>query len=187
MTGPRSPGADDRAHVAAQVREQLGAIFRTIRRGPGTCRVCAGPATAPLCHQCDGHRRTYGPRLADLVVPRSYAVKGHQSGHHMYGYKGALASSDENRRDLKYLVLSAMHLHRHCIGAAVGRPWSAVTFVSSERRPGATHPVVELAQQVVADDPAAARLLLDPGPDLAAERREGPLPSRFVLAEKWRP
>lgn len=187
MTGPRSPEADGRARVAAQVRGQLGAIFGTIRRGPGTCRVCTGPSRAPLCHPCHGHRRVYGAQLADLVVPLSYAVQGHQSGHHMYGYKGTLASSDENRRDLKFLVLSAMRLHRHCIGTAVGRPWSAVTFVSSQRRPGVRHPVVELAQQVAAHDAAAVRLLLDPGPDIAAERREGPLPDRFVLAAQWRP
>jgi hypothetical protein len=93
MTGPRSPEVDGRGMVAEQVRQQIGAIFRNVRRGPGICQVCAGPSSTPLCSTCDGHRSVYGPRLADFVLPVAYAVKGHQSGHHMYDYKGTLSSS----------------------------------------------------------------------------------------------
>jgi hypothetical protein len=173
--------------VAEQVRQQIGAIFRNVRRGPGICQVCAGPSSTPLCSTCDGHRSVYGPRLADFVLPVAYAVKGHQSGHHMYDYKGTLSSSVDTRRDVKLLMWGVMYLHRDCISAKVGQPWSAVTFVSSQRRPGVEHPVVELAQQVAAHDGSAARLLLDLGPGIGVDRREGPRPDRFVLADQWKP
>ncbi len=184
MTGPHPPEVADRASIAAAMREELGAIFRGVRRGPGLCRVCTGPSpNAPSCIRCDGHRSTYGNRLADLVVPVTYAVAGQQSGHHMYGYKGA---SPDNRRDLKYLMFFAMYLHHGCISAVVGVPWSAITFVASRRRPGTEHPVVELAQQVTTFNDSAERLLLDLGPRIDAPRNDGPLADRFVLAERWR-
>jgi phosphoribosylpyrophosphate synthetase len=186
MTEPWSPAVDNRRRVAEQVRQQVGAIFGNVRRGPGICQVCTGPATAALCGTCDWHRRTYGSRLADFVVPLAYAIKGHQSGHHMYGYKGTLSSSADTRRDVKFVMWGAMYLHRDCISAMVGQPWSAVTFVSSQRRPGTQHPVVELAQQATAYDETALRFLLDLGPSIGFDRSQGPLPDRFVLSEHWR-
>lgn len=186
MTAPWSPVMDERRKVAEQVRQQVGAIFGNVRRGPGICEVCTGPATATLCGTCEWHRRNYGARLADFVSPLAYAIKGHQSGHHMYGYKGTLSSSADTRRDVKFVMWGAMYLHRDCISARVGQPWSAVTFVSSQRRPGTEHPVVELAQQATAYDDTALRFLLDLGPSIGVDRGQGPLPDRFVLAEPWR-
>ena len=120
MTAPQ-PQVDQRAYVARQVREQVGAIFRNVRRGPGICEVCTGPATETLCGTCDWHRRNYGDQLADFVLPLAYAVKGQQSGHHMYGYKGTLASSADTRRDVKFVMWGAVSLHRSCVATKVGR------------------------------------------------------------------
>lgn len=151
MTTPPSQEVTDLDELATTVRSQVGAIFRNTRRVAGvTCDVCTGPAIGALCNKCNWHRGNYGRQLADLVVPLSYAVKGHQSGHHMYGYKGTLASSAENRRDLKLVMFGAMGLHRQCIDSEVGVPWESVTFVSSLSKPGIEHPVVEVAQQVTA-------------------------------------
>lgn len=187
MTTTWSPEDDDRGFVAGQVREQIGAIFHNVRRGPGVCRVCTGPASELLCSPCDWHRRAFGRRTADLVVPLAYAQKGQQSGHHMYGYKSTIGSPTEIRRDLKLLVFSGMRLHRECIDVAVGLPWTVVTFVSSQGRPGTHHPVVELAQQVTPFNAGAARIVLGLGPDIAVERSRGPLATRFTIADRSRP
>lgn len=187
MTGPQMPQVDQRAYVAGQVREQVGAIFGNIRRGQGICEVCAGPATTALCGTCEWHRRNYGSRLADFVLPLAYAVKGQQSGHHMYGYKGTLSTSADTRRDVKFVMWGGAYLHRGCIAAKVGQPWSAVTFVCSQCRPGTEHPAVELAQQAAAyDDESVLRFVLELGPSIAVERSRGPLPDRYTIPERLR-
>ncbi|WP_232668836.1 phosphoribosyltransferase [Pseudonocardia sp. TRM90224] len=109
-----------------------------------------------------------------------------QSGFTMYGYKRMQASSADNKRDVKLLVLGMMYLHRHCISETAGEPWTGITFVPSQGRPGISHPVVELAQQAStwADD--EAKLLLDLGSNIGAPRGDGPLPDRFAVAEEWR-
>ncbi|ALL79697.1 hypothetical protein AD006_31585 (plasmid) [Pseudonocardia sp. EC080610-09] len=165
----------------------MGAIFGTLQRGAGICEACAGPASAALCDTCAGHRRTFGvERLADHVVPLSYAVKGQQSGHHMHGYKGDRGSSADNLRDVKFLARGAAFLHRNCIIATVGRPWAAVTFVCSATRPGTQHPVSLLGDQVVIyDDPSVLKFQIKTGPSIEVDRRDGPLPDRFVIPDRW--
>lgn len=77
--------------VAQQVRAllyaKIGAFFTNTSRGPGRCAVCTAPTLADLCGGCAGQRATYGPWLANLVVPLPY-VRGwmspaHQSEHHV--------------------------------------------------------------------------------------------------------
>jgi hypothetical protein len=46
----------------------------------------------------------------------------------------------------------------------IGGPWSTVTFVPSEKRPGPTHPVAALARQVSRNNESGNRLLLGTGP-----------------------
>jgi hypothetical protein len=188
MNEPHDPTPDERARVARLVRDQVGAIFRTVRRGQGICEVCAGPASGSLCGTCSWHRDRYGDRLADLVVPVAYAVRGQQSGHHMYGYKGDRSSSEDNLRDVKFLARGAAYLHRNCIVAEVGRPWAAATFVCSQNRPGAEHPVSQIGDQVVNYDDASLlyKFQIETGPSIAVDRRDGPLPDRFVLPEPWK-
>lgn len=169
------------------MREQVGAIFRNIRRGEGICEVCTGPASTGLCNPCGWHRRNYGARLSDLVVPLAYAERGQQSGHHMYGYKSMSGPSEEIRRDLKLLVLAGSYLHRRCVAAVVGGPWSTVTFVPSAKRPGMDHPVLQLADQtLLQSDTHIAKVVLELGPDISVERNAGPLPGRYAVPEHLR-
>jgi hypothetical protein len=176
---------ETRLQMQLRLRTEVGGFFTNASRGPDTCAVCTGPAAAELCWQCQNHRSRYGEQLADQTILFAYAKAGHQSGHHMYRYKNRINPSEEVRRDLKLMILGGTYLHGECIARAFGR-WEVITFVSSQGRPGVAHPVVELAQQVVGSL-NATKILLDIGPDIAAEPRRFPLPSRFVVAEQWRP
>ena len=61
----------------------------------------------------------------------------------MYAYK-AVPPSTKNVEDLKLMIIAATELHGGCVARVAGRPWSAVTFVPSARRPGASQPVAQL-------------------------------------------
>lgn len=172
----------------ARLYAEVGAFFTNTSRGPGRCQVCTGPATGELCGQCSEQKAAYGTCLADLVVPLAYA-KGkmtprHQSEHHVYRYKHRLQPSEECLRDLKLMMLTATSLHGECIARTVGW-WEVVTFVPSADRVGVNHPVVELARQVARFELDAKRILLDVGPDIAAEPQRWPLPDRFVVPPTW--
>ena len=168
--------------------EQVGAFFTNTGRGPGRCRVCTGPATETLCGPCVEQRATYGDRLADLVVPLAYTKGGmtprHQSEHHMWQYKNLIQPVAECLRDLKLMMLTATWLHGGCISRTVGW-WEVVTFVPSAKRPGTTHPVVELARQVAPFELDATRVLLDLGPDFANESTRWPMPARFTVPPQF--
>lgn len=123
-------------------------------------------------------------------MPLAYA-KGrmspaHQSEHHVYRYKSRLHPSLENRQDLQLMIHTASWLHGGCVASVVGW-WEVLTFVPSAARPGIHHPVVELAKQVAPSDLAVVKVLLDNGPDVSADPKRWPLPTRFEVADKWRP
>lgn len=173
----------------AQLYSKVGGFFSNTKRGPGHCQVCTGPATAELCPQCAAQRGKYGSRLADLVVPLAYA-KGHvkpihQSAHHVIRYKSGLQPSVENLQDLQLMVHTASSYHGACIAGVAGW-WEALTFVPSAKWPGVEHPVVELATQVVPSEATVSKVLLDNGPDISAEPKRWPLPTRFEVNDTWR-
>lgn len=177
-------------HSPAQLYSKVGGFFTNTARGAGHCQVCTGPANASLCTQCNTQRDHYGDRLADLVVPLAYA-KGHlkpihQSEHHVYRYKSWLHPSLENRQDLQLMIHTASWLHGVCVASVVGW-WEVLTFVPSANRPGTQHPVVELAKQVAPSKLDVAKVLLDNGSDISADPKRWPLPTRFHVADKWRP
>ena len=176
--------------AAERLYELVGAFFTNTSRGPGRCQVCTGPATESLCPQCSTWHATYGTDLADLVVPLAYA-KGymdplHQSAHHVHQYKHHLRPSVECQRDLKLMVRTATLLHGECIAQAVGW-WDVLTFVPSASRPGAEHPVVDLARAVAPRNPEPARVLLDLGPDILTGPQRHPLPHRFAVSDRFLP
>ncbi|MCP2166292.1 hypothetical protein [Goodfellowiella coeruleoviolacea] len=85
--------------------------------------------------------------------------------------------------DLELMVMAATELHGRCMVEAVGQEWTAVTFVPSATRGGPDHPVAALARQVAGLGPAN-RLLLAPGPGIAAKRVVRA--DRFVVPAKYR-
>lgn len=176
--------------ACTRLHAQVGGFFANTRRGPGFCAVCTGPAPAETCGRCATHRARYGDGLAELVVPLAY-VRGwmtptHQSEHHVWQYKHPTHPSVRCMRDLQLMILVATVLHGPCIARAVGDGWDAVTFVPSATRPGPEHPVRDLADQVADQSPHVERILLDPGPNIEAERHNL-VPDRFVVPLEYRP
>jgi hypothetical protein len=172
------------ADVLRQVlRDRVGGFFHNARHEVGvTCTVCAGPADGARCWRCEPDHAEFGARLADRVLILAYArgkaPSRHQSEHTLYAYKG-VSPSAKSVDDLKLMIMAATELHGDCVARVAGRPWSAVTFVPSARRPGASHPVAQLARAVRGHTPNQ-RFLLDLGPSIAAEGRTV-LPDRFQV------
>jgi hypothetical protein len=179
----RVTGPDPSRHLRRLLRDRVGGFFPNARHQPGvTCAVCAGPAAGDRCQRCAAQHAEFGPRLADHVLTLAYArgraPTQHQSEHTLYAYK-AVPPSPKSADDLSLMVMAATRLHGDCLARRAGRPWSAVTFVPSAQRPGATHPVAQLAR-AVQDHTPDQRFLLDLGPSITIELREV-LPDRFYV------
>lgn len=175
--------------LRATLYSQVGAFFSNTQRRPGHCAVCTAPAPAALCSSCDRHRATYGPQLANLVLPLAY-VRGwmqprHQSEHHLWQYKHRTFPDQRCMQDLQLMVGASVVLQGPCVLRTMSRVWDTVTFVPSATRLGTDHPAVELARSAADQIPGVARILLDPGPSIGAERHVL-VPDRFVVRpESW--
>ncbi|RZS38868.1 hypothetical protein EV193_10479 [Herbihabitans rhizosphaerae] len=163
---------------------RVGAFFRNTVRRPGvTCTVCTGPATSTLCGRCRRHEDEFGDRLADHVVILTYVRLGdgsdwHQSAHTVWAYKER-PPAPKCANDMALMIKAAETLHGDCIARQAGGPWTAITFVPSAGRPGASHPVANLARQIRTNNAAENRLLLDIGPGFDAQ------PARSVRGDRF--
>jgi pyrimidine operon attenuation protein/uracil phosphoribosyltransferase len=123
--------------------------------------------------------------LADRVFILTY-VRGyrpgpiHQSAYTVRFYK-TVPPVPRCAADMALMVRAAGMIHSDCVEKAAGAPWSAVTFVSSASRPGAVHPVAELARQIKRNNAAENRLLLEPGTGFSAEPDRSVRPDRFMV------
>lgn len=111
------------------------------------CSVCAAPTHVhPMCSPCDKRSKScYRDRLADVVVPLSYAGKQIRSCEQHYSdiYQYKEGSSPALYRLAALLYLFYRH-HAACLVRHVGAPVRHVTAVPSGRgRTG--HPLPELA------------------------------------------
>ncbi|OCA95608.1 hypothetical protein ACU21_03665 [Actinobaculum suis] len=143
-----------------------GALFSQVK----VCSVCCGPIETEYsqCYSCHERASTFKDELADIVVPLSYAVRGHGILQQFYSdlnqYKFDRPSLAAQER-LKALMLLFRLRHQRCLEAAVGQPISAVIAVPSGKN-RANHPLPDIAK------------ILSVSPN---ERRAVPLlPARFV-------
>ncbi|MFG3258109.1 phosphoribosyltransferase [Streptomyces sp. NPDC048172] len=121
-----------------------------IRERGVTCEVCLAPVSSPgyaRCWPCDQQIST-GLRLADRVVPLTYAVDGRQSGRDVYCYK---RSVDEERRlagdawERLSLLTAVFGLwHAGCLDAVARRRVTALTTVPSLQGRPDPHPLSDL-------------------------------------------
>ncbi|HET6499130.1 MAG TPA: hypothetical protein VFG87_00065 [Amycolatopsis sp.] len=81
--------------------------------------------------------------------------------------------------------LPATYIHGACIAQAAGTPWSSVTFVPSAGRPGANHPIVELARSVYGNNHRDSRVVLNSGPGITDTQRRV-REDRFELPRHFR-
>ncbi|NYH80886.1 hypothetical protein FHR84_004258 [Actinopolyspora biskrensis] len=168
-----------RTELRRQLTRRVGGFFHNTRKIHGvTCLVCAGPVSSneDVCSRCAGHRAEFGDRLADRVLLLTY-VRGqqprtqHQSAHTVRAYKWPWSPVERCLNDLRLMVLAATRIHARCVAESAGRIWDSVTFVPSRNRPGAEHPVAELARHVAFRNRSENRLVLEIGPGFDASER----------------
>ena len=143
-----------------QLLALVGYHARTVRRGfkypeaalfpqVKVCAVCCGPMDRDyhLCYACNRRKSAFESELADLVVPLSYAVRGHRTLQQFYSdlnqYKFYQPSAAAQQR-LKALMLLFRFHHQDCLEEAIGAPISAVIAVPSGKN-RANHPLPDIA------------------------------------------
>lgn len=158
MTSDASAAAR-RSAVRAAIIQKSGGYFRNVVREDNvTCRVCAAPVDGwLLCARCNSDRSTFGSRLADVVVPLTYAVSLSQSGYVMRGYKDH--SKPEVRASMGRVVSQVLYYalvtHQRCIAAVVGaRVDARVAVPSSSALRVEGHPLIAICERMAATSPA---------------------------------
>lgn len=102
------------------------------------CSVCCGPVKPKYsrCYPCNERAKQFGDELADVVVPLSYAVRGHQDLQQFYSdlhqYKFNPPSIGAQRR-LKALLYLFRLYHQKCLENEIGQPVNSVIAVPSGR------------------------------------------------------
>lgn len=177
-----------RAHkLDAQLLALVGYHARTVRRGVQLpkgallpemkeCDVCCGPVDGsyPLCWACNSLLKEFPTELADIVVPLSYAVKGHKNLQQFYydlhRYKAEQPSIAAQNR-LKALMMMFKIHHMHCLEKAIGMPVSSVTAVPSGRN-RANHPLPDIARLLTKSNGDEPEIPLIPA-RFAGQTRQG--------------
>ncbi len=139
MPGAADPWEATRRRVA----HQASYLRNPLEPAPGICYVCRGPADPrwTRCYACEQHLATAQSKVANVVVPISYAVKRQQHAYALAAYKAAVPSP-AIQLDLLNLLLVFVADHHGCIARAarVDR-WTHLAVVPSTKgRPG-EHPL----------------------------------------------
>jgi hypothetical protein len=129
------------ARNPVRVKQLSGKLFSL----PENCEVCTTPTDGwPRCYQCNEQRQIYGTELADLVVPLSYAVKGHPTLGQFYtdlwNYKSDRAPETARLR-LSIMCLFFQQLHSGCVARRIGSPADFFASVPSGRNRPLPHPL----------------------------------------------
>lgn len=169
----------------------VASVMRNPIREPGvTCAVCTTPVDGwNLCNICRQHMAQHprlegGPRLADQVVPLTYAIKGTQAYKDAFGYKEIGGHRAAWQR---FAVTTALFTVEHslCIdAAALDRASVFLTVPSLSGRSG-SHPLDQLGSLL----PARWRNhALAASADLPSDQnaRRRPNPDHFVCSSDLR-
>ena len=172
------------------VRERLvaevGGYLRNVVREPYmTCAVCATPIKPAfdLCRRCRCDQRKFSPKLAELIVPIWYGIRGRQSGYLMHSYKDLEAPVRHNQTLLGLLLLAVLDFHGRCIEHRLGQQADAWAFVPSVRidRTG-EHPLHMVAKRAGLTLP---EIQLVAG-ERAEQKQRATSANRFTLAANSR-
>jgi hypothetical protein len=112
------------------------------------CEVCRGPVRPGFarCYQCDRHALLGHGRLADAVVPVSYAIKGTPFADDLWRYKSASARTPATAQaSVLALLLAFLTDHGPCVWQRAGMPPPDLLAVvpTGAGRPG-RHPLLRL-------------------------------------------
>lgn len=144
----------------------VGGYLRNVIREPGrTCQVCCTPVDGyQRCAPCNGHWKQHGVRLADLIVPLSYAINGQQSGLVLRQYKDN--PREQVRRNHSVTVSRVLFYglvqHERCIESFVGTPVNVRLTVPSLSGRAGLHPLTSITDAMKATTPEC-RLVALPG------------------------
>src|SRR3984957_2934466 len=89
------------------------------------CEVCRGPVRPGFarCYQCDRHALLGHGRLADAVVPISYAIKATPFADDLWRYKSASARAPATAQaPVLALLLAFLTDHGPCVWQRAGMP-----------------------------------------------------------------
>src|ERR1700722_11015017 len=129
------------------------------------CEVCRGPVRPGFarCYQCDRHALLGHGRLADAVVPVSYAIKGTPFADDLWRYKSASARTPATAQaSVLALLLAFLTDHGPCVWQRAGMspPDLLAVVPTGAGRPG-PHPLLHLVSPYLRLP--ACRLVLRPG------------------------
>jgi len=141
------------ARLTAAAQGAAADLWSPLPPGGGCCPVCRGPAAPgyPRCYQCAMHQADAPGRLADLVVPISYAPKGGAHYTRLWQYKTNAPAAAAARDMLCGLMLTFLRDHGPCVWRQAAMPapgWLAVV-PGGQGRPG-PHPLLRLLGPLVA-------------------------------------
>lgn len=153
-----------------------GYLRNPIRQDGVTCGVCTTPVDGwPRCFPCNGQTSYNG--LADATAFLTYAVKEHQSGYVMRGYK-AQQPVDEHVSIVAVLTLLALSVHEHCPAALGGKPvthWATVPSLPAKQGEHPLHRIISAAN-------LGTEVRLIPGADVRHPRDVSP---EHFSADRW--
>lgn len=142
----------EQRQTALRILPQL--LYNPFESQGVTCEVCWEPvgAGATFCHVCRDSRHAFGDRLADYVLPLTYASDSEtpQIRRFLKIYKDGYSDSERATASspLSYLVWLFSREHHECVSLNAGGPISGLVVVPSGRvgsRPDA-HPIDALAR-----------------------------------------
>ncbi|GAA4919098.1 putative amidophosphoribosyltransferase [Stackebrandtia albiflava] len=136
------PVNDRRFH--AEVARQSHYLTPPVTIPGDSCVACYG-AKGPGYTHCKPCQAALDPehRLADAVVPISYALKGEQHAQVLTFYKRDDAT-DAQRFQLHALLWMFLNRHQRCLVSAAGGRFSHLVIVPSTRGRTGVHPLARL-------------------------------------------
>jgi len=153
--------------------------------GRGVCAVCWTAVDPDFrhCYVCNTARMTYGPRLANVVVPIALAVKHEQLAHELWHYKYDLDASVRSRLTTRLAAVLWRFLDEHepHIASAVDVPgFDIVTTVPGTRQRDGEHPLASIVATIVGHTRGRFEPLLTLRPDAMAK-------AHSLVADRYRP
>jgi predicted amidophosphoribosyltransferase len=160
-------------------REIAGVMTNPLRIAGVTCAICTREVDSgyQLCFRCRSDRsrfempQQFGPPghlTADLVVPLTYAVSGHQAYLDMHKYKDVVSFEAAQRR-LMLLAGLFVLTHDSCIDRITRHPVSGLAVVPSLTGRSGPHPLEMMAQLF---PHKWHRIQLTAAPNLPADRNQ---------------
>jgi hypothetical protein len=170
----------EQQQLVNRLQPLIAAVMANPLRIPGiTCSICTREVQSGYqrCFRCRTDRESYavpfefGPpgnqplryRTADLVVPLTYALKGHQAYTDLLQYKDMRSPSRAALDRLSVLTALFQACHPWCIDRQVGQPVTDLAVLPSLQGRQGAHPLEEIAQYLPR---AWRRIQLTAAPDL---------------------